>query len=171
MARPQRPLIITGKATEVAGPEAVEMAELAERLSRLPQERAAKIMSRVRPAPVSPAAGKGTPGPPGYASWNDFLARTTLADRRKWAAAKAKKANSERLMSGRPAERITADDVLAVLESAQGCCTHCGSLAVERRPSGQDGRPLRWEFGAVRGLSAHSLPTGSLIAGVFRQPR
>jgi len=145
MARAQRPLTIAGKASKFPGPEAVELAELAERLSRLPQERADKIISRVRPAPLSPPAGKGAPGPPDYASWDDFLASTTPADRRKWAAAKAKKANSERLMSGRPAERITADDVLAVLESARGRCAHCGSLAVERRPSGRDGRPLPWE--------------------------
>lgn len=65
-------------------------------------------------------------------------------------------------MSGRPTERITADDVLAVLESAQGRCAHCGSLAVERRPSGQDGRPLPWE--AV-GRRIGSL--GHLTARVF----
>lgn len=162
MARPERPLIIAGQASGLPGPEAVGLAELAERLSRLPQERARKIISRARPAPLSPAAGKSAPGPPGYASWDDFLARTSPADRRKWAAAKAKKANSERLMSGRPTERIAADDILAVLESAQGRCTHCGSLAVERRPSGQDGRPLPWE--AV-GRRIGSL--GHLTARVF----
>jgi hypothetical protein len=56
----------------------------------------------MRPAPLLPPAAKDAPDPPRYAFWNDFLALTTPADRRKWAAAKAKKANSERLMSGRP---------------------------------------------------------------------
>lgn len=79
-----------------------------------------------------------------YASWEDFLAKTTAVERRNWSARKAKRANSQRLMSGRPHTRITADDVLAVLAAARGRCAHCGSLAVENRPSTPNGRPAPW---------------------------
>ena len=42
-------------------------------------------------------------------------------------------------MSGKPRVKITASDVLAVLERAQGRCVYCGSLAVESRPPGEWG--------------------------------
>lgn len=58
---------------------------------------------------------------------------------------KAKKANRERLLSGRPKHRLSTDDVWTMLESAQGRCAHCGSLALEERPSRPDGAPLLWE--------------------------
>lgn len=47
-------------------------------------------------------------------------------------------------MSGRPERRTTALEVWQVAEAALGHCTYCGSLALERRPSGHDGRPTPW---------------------------
>jgi hypothetical protein len=47
-------------------------------------------------------------------------------------------------MSGPPDCTITAADVGEVLQSVKGRCEHCGSLAVEKRPSGPDGRPTPW---------------------------
>lgn len=47
-------------------------------------------------------------------------------------------------MSGVPLTKVTVEDVLAVLTAAEGRCVHCGSLAVERRPSRADGGPLPW---------------------------
>lgn len=82
---------------------------------------------------------------PAYASWKDFLERTTPAARMAWCRAKAKKANQPRLMSGVPATKITAEDVYRVLEAAQGRCEHCKSLAVEKRPSTAKGQPLPWD--------------------------
>jgi hypothetical protein len=43
-----------------------------------------------------------------------------------------------------PDVKFSAADVWSVLESARGQCEYCGSLAVENRPSGPDGRPLTW---------------------------
>ena len=45
-------------------------------------------------------------------------------------------ANGPRLMSEQPEHRITSDDVLRILEAAEGRCHYCGSLAVEKRPPG-----------------------------------
>ena len=116
--------------------EVPTLGELREAVSSLPTDQARQVMARARPRPVMPPAGSGEPPPVTYTSWEDYLARTTSAERRRWCAAKAAKANSPRLMSGRPETTISADDVLAVLEEARGRCAHCGSLAVERRPRG-----------------------------------
>lgn len=95
--------------------------------------------------------GTGDPTPtmtaePTYTSWADFLAKTTESERWAWCAKKAKVANRPKLMSGRPRHRLTAADVLSVLEDSQGQCCYCGSLCVERRPSDLDtGAPLPWE--------------------------
>jgi hypothetical protein len=120
--------------------------ELQAAVADLPPARAAHVLARARPAPrTAPPETPGTLPPPLYASWDDYLATTTRAERRRWCAAKAKKANAPRLMSGHPVGVITADDGWAVLESAQGRCTHCGSLAVEKRPSMPGGSPAPWE--------------------------
>ena len=110
--------------------------ELRAAVSSLPPAQARKIVARVTPRPAVPPPSSGEPPPVVYTSWEDYLARTTPAERRRWCAAKAAKANSFRLMSGRPETTISADDVLAVLERAHGRCAYCGSLAVERRPPG-----------------------------------
>lgn len=120
--------------------------ELLAATAQLPPSQAARVLSRARPAPSAPPASPPSPRPPAiYDSWSDFLAKTTQAGRRAWCAAKAQKANAPRLMSGRPASRITPDDVLAILEGARGRCSHCGSLAAEKRPSNSDGSPIAWE--------------------------
>jgi hypothetical protein len=82
--------------------------------------------------------------PPVYASWEDFVSRTTPAQRMAWCRAKAKKANRPRLMSGPPDVKIKGEDVWAVLKAAGGRCEYCGSLAVENRPSAPSGKPLPW---------------------------
>jgi hypothetical protein len=99
-----------------------------------------------RPAPrrYSTVRRKSGSGP--YRSWKDFLDRTSEADRMRWCAKKVKVANRPRLMSGRPDGHVTTEDVWRVLLRAQGRCRHCGSLAVERRPSDpKTGAPRRWE--------------------------
>ncbi len=81
-----------------------------------------------------------------YQSWQDFLARTSEAERMRWCAKKAKVANRPRLMSGAPEVRIAAEEVWEVLRRARGRCRHCGSLALERRPSDpRTGAPRPWE--------------------------
>ena len=45
-------------------------------------------------------------------------------------------------MSGSPSEKVSADDVWQVLVAGRGGCAHCGSLAVENRPSRPDGAPV-----------------------------
>jgi len=125
--------------------EAPTLAELLRRLADLRPADAAAILARATPAPLHPPPETGgLPPPPRYASWDDFLTRTTLAERRRWCAQKAGKANRERLMSGRPETKITTVEVWTVLEAAQGRCHHCGSLAVERRPSAANGAPVPW---------------------------
>jgi hypothetical protein len=111
--------------------------ELEGRLAQLPPDRAQAIRARARPAPLRPDPEVGPPPPPPrFASWADFLDRTTAAERRRWCADKARTANGPRLMSEQPEHRITSDDVLRILEAAEGRCHYCGSLAVEKRPPG-----------------------------------
>ena len=73
--------------------------------------------------------------PPLYRDWSDFLSQTSPTFRREWCKDKAKKANKDRLMSGAPDKRIKTADVLQILFASEGKCCHCGSLAVEKRPS------------------------------------
>jgi hypothetical protein len=104
--------------------------------------------------------GRETPPPPAplYASWDDYLARTSHAERRTWCALKAKVANRTRLLSDAPKVRLTAEEVLAIMETAQGRCAHCGSLALEGRPSGLKGTPVSWaQVGRRIGSLDHSI--------------
>lgn len=97
-----------------------------------------------------------TASAPLYVSWAAFLAATSERERREWCAAKRRVANRARLMSGRPEHRLRTQDVVDVLEAAEGRCHWCGSLAVERRPSGLDGRPRPWaEIGRRIGSLDH----------------
>jgi len=122
------------------------LTELMAAVADLPAAQAAEVLARARPAPrTAPPESPGTAPPPLYASWEDYLAATTWAERRRWCASKAKKANAPRLMSGRPVDVITVDDVWTILESARGRCAHCCSLAVEKRPSMAGGSPAPWE--------------------------
>ncbi|HEV3361660.1 MAG TPA: hypothetical protein VG247_32985 [Pseudonocardiaceae bacterium] len=83
--------------------------------------------------------------PPTYTSWADYCAVTTLAERRARCVKIAGRSNQKRLLSVAPTTRLTGRDVLAVLEDARGRCVHCGSLAVEGRPSNPTtGGPIRW---------------------------
>jgi hypothetical protein len=104
-----------------------------------------KLIAGAGPAPLQPAASDQPAPAPTFLSWDDFLSRTTPTQRRNWCRTKAKKANGPRLMSGSPDTRITTGDVWFVLEKAQGRCAHCGSLAVEHRPSKANGAPLPWD--------------------------
>jgi hypothetical protein len=86
--------------------------------------------------------------PPVYLSFNDFLSRMTDAELKKLKEkfnARAKKANRERLFSDAPMDRVSGRDVWEIFAAARGRCIHCGSLAVEPRPSRADGAPLPWE--------------------------
>jgi hypothetical protein len=125
--------------------EAPTLPELLEAVSALQPEQAAAILARAVPAPLSPPPQSGASPTPRFASWADFIAQTTPAERRAWCARKAKKANGPRLMSGSPSEKVSADDVWQVLVAARGRCAHCGSLAVENRPSRPDGAPMPWD--------------------------
>ena len=85
------------------------------------------------------------PPPPVFLSWADYLARTSRSQRMTRCDAAAKKANRKRLLSNAPTARLTAWDVWTVVETARGRCAHCGSLAVENRPSNPiTGAPLQW---------------------------
>lgn len=88
------------------------------------------------PGPPHRYSTAKTPRSGPFRSWDDFLARTSEAERMRWCARKAKKANGWLPRPGEPKTLITARDVWSVLESAQGCCRYCGSLALERRPPG-----------------------------------
>lgn len=124
--------------------------ELLNAVADLPPDQAQAVLGRAQPAPADPDAyrrGRPIPeaGPPAYRSWDDYLARTNRSDLMAWCRAKAKKANAPRLMSEAPGDRLTGQDVWAIMEAAQGRCAYCGSLAVEKRPSTSTGQPLPWE--------------------------
>jgi hypothetical protein len=126
--------------------EAPTLGELAEAAyQRLPPQEAARLLAGAQPMAAGPRPDPGNAPPPRYTSFAAWLTSTTDRDRRAACARRAGTANRDRLMSGPPAERITGSDVWAVLAGAGGRCAHCGSLAVERRPSGPDGGPLPWE--------------------------
>lgn len=84
------------------------------------------------------------PPPPMFSSWADYLQRTTRSERMVRCYAAAKKANRKRLFSGVPNSRLSGTDVWNVIEAAHGRCVHCGSLAVETRPSAPNGAPIAW---------------------------
>jgi hypothetical protein len=84
------------------------------------------------------------PPAPSYLSWDDYLARTSHAERMARCARIAAKANKKRLLSEAPKIRLTTGQVWAILEAARGRCAHCGSLAVEGRPSNVTGAPVAW---------------------------
>ncbi|WP_405883694.1 HNH endonuclease [Streptomyces sp. NBC_01384] len=85
------------------------------------------------------------PPPPLWRTFEDFLDGVPMRDIRYWCGRKAVRANRDRLMSGRPKERITTDDVVSVLTDARGRSSHCGSLAVAGAPMHQETRkPLAW---------------------------
>ena len=114
------------------GREAPTWSQPAERLAQLWPSRAERILASVTPAPRRPAPPTGEiPPMPGYATWTDFLQRSVPGERGHWCVTKARKANRERLMSGRPETRITAEDVWTILEAARGRCARrdcCGSF-------------------------------------------
>ncbi|WP_329368668.1 HNH endonuclease [Streptomyces sp. NBC_00669] len=72
--------------------------------------------------------------PPLYVTYEEYRAAISLRDVRAWCGLKAKRANRGRLLSGRPVERISTEDVYSILVAARGRCSHCGSLAVEGAP-------------------------------------
>jgi hypothetical protein len=140
--------------------EAPTLDELLSFAATLPPGQAEKLLARARPAPRAPREpdnGLETP-PPLYTSWYEYLAGTTAEERLRWCQAKAKTANRTRLMSGAPERPITATEVWDVLDAANGRCAHCGSLAVEPRPSGPNGRPEPWaHIGRRIGSLGHRL--------------
>ena len=73
-----------------------------------------------RPPWQMPGSETLDPPPPLYASWEDYLARTSPAERLAWCAAKAKVANRTRLLSAAPKLKLTGREVLRVLEAAKG---------------------------------------------------
>src|SRR5262249_61351297 len=111
---------MTRETADRAGRERPTRAELEATLARLDPGEAARIRARARPAPDRPGPELAGPPPPTYASWEDYLARTSPAERRRRCVAAAKRANRPRLMSGPPQTRITADDVQAVPEATRG---------------------------------------------------
>ncbi len=100
-----------------------------------------------------------------FASWGDYLARTSERDRMARCRAAAKKANQKRLLSDAPITRLTAHDVWEVIQAAKGRCAHCGSLAVENRPSGPRGAPIPRRKSGV-GSAALSMSDGDTEAAV-----
>jgi hypothetical protein len=81
------------------------------------------------------AAADNIRPPPIFASWADYLQRTTPRERMDRCHNAANKAN-KRQRSTALVRRLKGSDVWNVIEAARGCCVYCGSLAVERCPSG-----------------------------------
>jgi hypothetical protein len=97
--------------------------------------------------------------PPLYKSWSDYLNSTTRSERMVRCNAAAKKANRKRLLSAAPQSQLSGTDVWQVFEDARGRCVHCGSLAVESRPSGPNGAPVAWaQVGRRIGSLEHPRP-------------
>ena len=127
--------------------EAPTLAELIAFAKQLPADDAEALLAKARPAPPTPAPGSTfvATEKPVYTSWEDYLERTTVSQRMLWCRKKAERANRKRLMSGEPQVKIRGENVWTVLETAHGRCEHCGSLAVETRPSTATGQPAPWE--------------------------
>jgi hypothetical protein len=139
--------------------EAPTLGELLSFAATLPPDQAERLLARARPAPLAPDDNDQVdPPPPVYNSWGDYLKVTSIEERLRWCRAKAKIANRTRLMSGMPERKVTPNEVWTILEAAEGRCAYCGSLAVERRPSGPDGRPIPWaHIGRRIGSLGHRL--------------
>ena len=134
-ARPQPHVDSAGVVRE--GPTFGELAEAVHQ--RLPPQNAARLLDSAQPVSAGPRPDPGTAPPPRCTSFAAWLTATKSGTDEPRGTA-----NRDRLMSGAPAERITSSDVWPVLAAAHGRCGHCGSLAIERRPSGPEGRPLPW---------------------------
>jgi hypothetical protein len=105
----------------------------------------AQAVSRMRRVDLEPRPEPPGPVPsPRYASWEDWLGRVSPAEVRHWCQLMAHSANRPRLLSGRPQVRVHPETIWAVIAAARGRCAYCGSLAVERRPSGPHGQPIAW---------------------------
>ncbi|GAA0930896.1 hypothetical protein [Virgisporangium aurantiacum] len=138
--------------------EAPNLAELLSFAAALPTGRAEQLIVSAHPAPLEPPNDDAEPPAPTFISWDNYLAATTVDHRLRWCRAKVKTANRRRLMSGPSDRKITAAEVWSILEHAKGRCAHCGSLAVELRPSGPNGRPTAWgSIGRRIGSLGHSL--------------
>lgn len=87
---------------------------------------------------------------PAFASWEDYLARTSEHEREARCRAIAYQANKRRSDGRRPAIRLTWKDVWAVLQQAQGRCCHCGSLALDRMPTTACGSVASWRRAGSR---------------------
>lgn len=81
------------------------------------------------------AAADNIRPPPIFVSWEDYLQRTTLSERMNRCHNAANKAN-KRQRSTVLIKRLKGSDVWKVIEAARGRCVYCGSLAIERCPSG-----------------------------------
>jgi hypothetical protein len=127
--------------------EAPTLAELIDFARQLPANDSEALLARARPAPPAPVPGSAAApaGKPVYTSWEDYLTHTTVSERMLWCRKKAERANRKRLMSKEPDVKLCGAHVWAVLETARGRCEHCGSLAVEYRPSTPNGQPAPWE--------------------------
>lgn len=73
--------------------------------------------------------------PPVFASWFDYLRRTSKSDRMRRCRAAANTANrKDRVFTN--TIPMTAWRVKQIMDEAEGRCVYCGSLAVEKRPHG-----------------------------------
>jgi hypothetical protein len=97
---------------------------------------------------------------PIYGSWVDYLATVSWVKLRRRCLDTAKRANRARLLSAAAKHRVTGLQVWHVMRHARGRCTHCGSLAVEGRPSDpHKGSPVAWaHLGRRIGSLEHSRP-------------
>jgi hypothetical protein len=82
---------------------------------------------------------------PVFRSFADYLMQTTHRERWERWKQSAKRANRKRLLSDPVDVRVRPEDVWEVVKAARGRCAHCGSLAVEGRPSYRAGSPAPWE--------------------------
>lgn len=116
-------------------------------MTKTPKTMAQRLARSRAAAPTCQMPGGKEPPtpPPVYVSWRDYLARTPPGEVRKRCALIAKRMNRKRLLSQPAQLRGTAEAVWSVMCAARGRCAHCGSLAVERRPSDPaNGAPVAW---------------------------
>lgn len=97
---------------------------------------------------------------PAYTSWGDYLTKISWIKLKRKCFDTAKRAGRKRSMSAAAKHQVSGLHVWQVMRDAQGRCTHCGSLAVEGRPSDpKNGSPVAWNhvgrrIGSLEHISA-----------------
>jgi len=98
--------------------------------------------------PRAPRVSKPIPEPC-YVSWEDYIENIPYQVLHKWCGDKARRANRDRFMSGKPDNLITMTDVVSIITSAKGRCFYCKSLCVETKPAHGSWAPIGRRIGSL----------------------